>query len=454
MPTGLHLWSRTAASNATADSSINWAEGQSPSSVNDSARAMMARIAEWRDDLGGLTTSGSATAYSVSTNRGFASAAAMDKAIVTIIPHVTSGAAPTLAIDGLTARQLRTATGVNVPGGTLIAGTPYVLIYLNATTEFILLGAVATLGSLDVTGATALTTPDPADEVPLYDASVAANRKITLGNLFKVIDTFAAKTSPAATDELSVYDVAGTAAKKLLLSDVFKVIDALTAKTSPVAGDEVVIYDAAGAAPKKCTLAQARAALPAVTYSYLLSGSGSTYTTPANCRMIRVHIKGGGGSGARTQGGTVNGNSGSASSFNGVNANGGQGGLGNNGGAGGSGGSGAATIRWTGCDGNQGGNNGGGFDFGAAGGAGILGNGAGRGGDNSSGNASRPGGTNTGAGGGGDDGGGGGGAGEHAILEIQNPAASYTYTIGAGGTQNGAGTSAGGSGIIIVEEYY
>jgi hypothetical protein len=35
-------WSRTAANNATADGSINWAEGQAPSTVNDSARAMMA----------------------------------------------------------------------------------------------------------------------------------------------------------------------------------------------------------------------------------------------------------------------------------------------------------------------------------------------------------------------------------------------------------------------------
>jgi hypothetical protein len=152
VPTGLHLWSRTAASNATADSSVNWAEGQSPSSVNDSARAMMARIAEWRDDLGGLTTGGSATAYSVSTNRGFASAAAMDKAIVTIIPHVTSGAAATLAVDGLAARQLRTATGVNVPAGALVAGTPYAVIYLNATTEFILLGG----SSLELYGLAAL----------------------------------------------------------------------------------------------------------------------------------------------------------------------------------------------------------------------------------------------------------------------------------------------------------
>jgi len=42
-------WSRTASSNATADNTVNWAEGMAPSAVNDSARAMMARLAEWRD---------------------------------------------------------------------------------------------------------------------------------------------------------------------------------------------------------------------------------------------------------------------------------------------------------------------------------------------------------------------------------------------------------------------
>jgi hypothetical protein len=34
-----YLWSRTPASNATADPTINYAEGQAPSSLNDSARA-------------------------------------------------------------------------------------------------------------------------------------------------------------------------------------------------------------------------------------------------------------------------------------------------------------------------------------------------------------------------------------------------------------------------------
>src|SRR6516162_10578743 len=41
-------WSRTAANHATADGSINWAEGQAPSTVNDSARAMMAAAANDR----------------------------------------------------------------------------------------------------------------------------------------------------------------------------------------------------------------------------------------------------------------------------------------------------------------------------------------------------------------------------------------------------------------------
>lgn len=41
----LSQWSTTAANNATADPTINWQEGQPPSTVNDSARAMMAALA-------------------------------------------------------------------------------------------------------------------------------------------------------------------------------------------------------------------------------------------------------------------------------------------------------------------------------------------------------------------------------------------------------------------------
>jgi len=46
-------WSQAAADNATADDSINWAEGQPPSSVNNSARMMMARLRQYVTDTGG-----------------------------------------------------------------------------------------------------------------------------------------------------------------------------------------------------------------------------------------------------------------------------------------------------------------------------------------------------------------------------------------------------------------
>lgn len=71
---GLWNWSTTAANNATADPSINWQEGQAPSTVNDSARAMMAAIAvqfqtgwEWQM-WGDTPTYVSATQFTVPGN--------------------------------------------------------------------------------------------------------------------------------------------------------------------------------------------------------------------------------------------------------------------------------------------------------------------------------------------------------------------------------------------------
>jgi len=40
-------WSSVAANNASGVTGVNWAEGQAPSSVNDSARQMMADVAAW-----------------------------------------------------------------------------------------------------------------------------------------------------------------------------------------------------------------------------------------------------------------------------------------------------------------------------------------------------------------------------------------------------------------------
>ncbi len=74
-------WSRTAASNATADGSINWAEGQAPSTASDSTRAMMAAASKYRDDVAGaIATAGTGTAYTLSSYQVFDTLALPDVA--------------------------------------------------------------------------------------------------------------------------------------------------------------------------------------------------------------------------------------------------------------------------------------------------------------------------------------------------------------------------------------
>lgn len=128
-----YTWSQTAANNATADSTINWAEGQAPSSVNDSARAMMAATASWRDDISGaIATGGTSTAYTVTSYQVFPTLAAMANQMIAFTPHTTNGATVTLNVDGLGAKPLRSAPSVELLAGTLVQGTPYVATYNNS----------------------------------------------------------------------------------------------------------------------------------------------------------------------------------------------------------------------------------------------------------------------------------------------------------------------------------
>lgn len=137
----LYKWSKTAASDATADSTINWAEGQAPSSVNDSARAMMAATAKWRDDISGaIVTGGTSTAYTVTSYQVFDTLAHMNGQMIAFTPHTTNGATVTLNVDGLGAKPLRSAPSVELLAGTIIQGTPYVATYNNSDSSWYLQG--------------------------------------------------------------------------------------------------------------------------------------------------------------------------------------------------------------------------------------------------------------------------------------------------------------------------
>ena len=246
----VYKWSQTAASNSNADSTINWAEGQAPSSVNNSARALMAAVAKYRDDLAGkITTGGTSTAYTVTTNQSFASASAMDGAVIAFRPHATCGADPTLAVDGLTARQIVTSSGTNVGAGQLVAGRIYVVTYVNSSTEFRLHSAYP----ISISGLTAETALATADIFPFYDDSAADNRKVTVPNLFKAISVLDAETSPATDDQVLISDTSDSAAaNRMTLANLLKVINSLTEDTSPDrAADFLITYDTSASAVKK-----------------------------------------------------------------------------------------------------------------------------------------------------------------------------------------------------------
>jgi hypothetical protein len=204
------------------------------------------------------------------------------------------------------------------------------------------------------------------------------------------------------------------------------------------------------------TIAQAT---PLPTQQIFTSGSG-TYTTPAGCRRIEIRLVGGGGGGS---GGTPGG-SGSSTTFGTLTGGFGAGGATNGFAPGGSASGGSVNIN--GSSGGLGAPSLAG-SFGSVGGPGGTSpfGGMGCGGYNTAGGGSAA--ANSGSGGGG--GGytsaatvgpaGGGASGGYVEAAINAPAATYSYTVGAGGSGAAAsgGYSAGGnggSGIIIVKEYY
>lgn len=196
-----YQWSTTASSNAIADPTINWAEGMAPSSINDSARAMMARIAECRDDLSGLLqTAGTSTAYTVTTEQGLPSPPNNGQSI-TFRPSVTSGNSPTLAVDGGTAYPLQTAPGVNVTNGVLILGTPYKVTFNSTQGAWILNDFYGSPYSVPVGGMMpfAGTTPPNSSFVLPYGQAIS---RTTYATLFSQIGT-----SFGAGDGLTTFNV-------------------------------------------------------------------------------------------------------------------------------------------------------------------------------------------------------------------------------------------------------
>jgi hypothetical protein len=109
MATGVQsAWSVTAGSNGSADSAINFAEGQTPASLNNSSRAAMAGVKGFANQmLGAKTTGGSANAQTYTSDAvATISAYAAGVGLVFKAGYSNSGAC-TLDVDGVGAKSIK-----------------------------------------------------------------------------------------------------------------------------------------------------------------------------------------------------------------------------------------------------------------------------------------------------------------------------------------------------------
>jgi len=189
MATGLISWSQTAASNANADSTVNFAEGMAPSAVNDSARALMASAAKYRDDIAGaIVTTGTSTAYIVTSFQGFASLSAMNGMVIAFTPHTTNTGTTTLNVDSLGAKPLRSAPSIELPSGTIIQGTPYLATYNNSDGAFYLQGFYGSPYSIPIGGGIDFWAPTAPNSSFVFPIGQAISRS-TYATFFGMVGT-------------------------------------------------------------------------------------------------------------------------------------------------------------------------------------------------------------------------------------------------------------------------
>ncbi|WP_412058125.1 phage tail protein [Bartonella sp. DGB2] len=127
----IYDWSPTADRNANADSIINWEEGQKPSTVNDSARAMMQRIREYISDQGGIAIS-TGTAQKITLNAHSPVTTYIDGISIRFRAAFTNQADTTLNLNRGGEKKLYkadTSGAQTLKGGEIQTGCLYEVVY-------------------------------------------------------------------------------------------------------------------------------------------------------------------------------------------------------------------------------------------------------------------------------------------------------------------------------------
>ena len=231
----IYDWSLVASDNQTADGDIDWREGQLPSTVNNSARMMMTRFAEWLKDQGVLSAGGTANALTVTATSPFNT---LETGIqMRIKVAATNTGAATLNANGLGSKKLRkkvrgTTADQDLAAGDLQQSHIYPLVYDGAADSgaggWIVLDPEVTDFSLApaIHSAAAKTTPVDADELPISDSAASWGlKKLTWSNIKAAIRTFLTGTSNTWTatqrfnGQILVNAIAGDTAARVYIRD-------------------------------------------------------------------------------------------------------------------------------------------------------------------------------------------------------------------------------------------
>ncbi len=134
----VRAWSTTAASNASADGAISSSDAQSPDTLDNNVRSIMAAVKKQMNDIGGsLAAGGTANALTVTTGQVLESGQLTDglRLLLKATADNTS-ATVTFAPDGLTAYNIKRADGTPLAIGSIQTGMYLDLVYNSGATEW------------------------------------------------------------------------------------------------------------------------------------------------------------------------------------------------------------------------------------------------------------------------------------------------------------------------------
>lgn len=150
-----------------------WPENMDYAAVNNTGRALMGAIKRWQVAAfsGTLNTGGSSTAYTLTSGQSLSGYSA--GLMLTFEAHATSTGLVTLNVDGLGARQVHNAQGVQLNTQGFVAGSHYTVIYDG--TQFKQIAGERTEAEIIATGSFPAAAVQTVLNIPRYFAYLSLN---------------------------------------------------------------------------------------------------------------------------------------------------------------------------------------------------------------------------------------------------------------------------------------